>query len=150
MAKTTIIIDGAGVTATLGTGGVISDINTISFGVFGERSEIDLTTIDATKFKTKLLGDLQKIQDIVINKKSSPAEDVALYNTDSESLAIAYKIGKSTNKVITFYVQLKSISPSNVERAPGNGVNVDLTFFVTNIDAKATMVETAPAITTPA
>ena len=146
MSKSTIIIDGSGVTATL-NGSALADINTIAFGVFGERDEIDLTTIDATKWKTKLLGDLQKISDITINKKSAPTEDAALYSTDSQALVIRYKIGKSSNRDITFYVQLKSISNSQIERAPGTGVNVDLVFYVTNLDS---LTETAPAITTPA
>jgi len=145
MAKTTIIVDGAGVTATLG-GTTIADINSVAFSPFGERDEIDLTTIDATKYKVKLLGDLQKISDIVINKKSDPTNDAALYSTSSQALVIAYKIGKSGTRNITFYAQLKGISSSTVERAPADGVNVDLTFYVTNL---STLTETAPAITTP-
>lgn len=143
MSKSTIIIDGAGVTASLGGTG-IEDINTIAFSVFGERSEINLTTIDATKWKVKLLGDLQKITDIVINKKSDPENDAALYSTDSEDLVINYKIGKSTAKVLTYKAQYKGASRSTVERAPGDGINVDLTFFITNLDS---LDETGPAIT---
>jgi hypothetical protein len=145
MSKSTIIIDGASCTVTLG-GTAIADINTISFTTFGERDVIDLTTIDATKFKTKLCGELQKIPDIVINKKSNPTDDAALYNTASQALVINYKIGKSTSKAVTFYAQLKGISASSVARASGDGVNVDLTFFVTNLSS---LVETGPAITTP-
>lgn len=143
MSKATIIIDGAGVTASLG-GDEITDINSVAFATFGERDEIDLTTIDATKYKQKLLGDLQKISDITINKKSDPVHDAGLYSTDSEDLVINYKIGKTTAKVLTFKAQLKSISAGTVERAPGSGVNVDLVFFVTNLDS---LTETGPAIT---
>lgn len=85
MAKTSIIIDGAGITATFNSV-PIADINSVSFSVFGERDEIDLTTIDATKWKQKLLGDLQKISDIVITKKSDPTNDSALYSTSSQAL----------------------------------------------------------------
>ncbi|MFQ3578669.1 MAG: hypothetical protein SNJ71_00835 [Bacteroidales bacterium] len=145
MSKTSIIIDGAGVTVTFG-GTTIEDINSVAFSVFGERNEIDLTTIDATKWKMKLLGDLQKIPDITINKKSDPTNDAALYGTSSQPLVISYKIGKNTTKNITFYAQLKSISPSSIERAPGDGVNVDLVFYVTNL---SDLTETGPAITTP-
>jgi hypothetical protein len=145
MSKATIIIDGASAAATLGSSS-IADINSIAFAVAGDRPEINLTTIDATKFNVKLLGKLQKISDIVINKKSDPSADSALYSTASEALVIDYKIGKATAKKITFYAQLKSISASTIERAPGDGVNVDLTFFVTNLNA---LTETGPAITTP-
>jgi hypothetical protein len=145
MSKATIIIDGAGVTATLGSTS-IADINSVAFSMFGERPEIDLTTIDATKFNVKLLGQLQKIPDITINKKSDPTADAALYSTSSQALAIAYKIGKTTSKLATFYVQLKSVSAGTIERAPGEGVNVDLTFFVTNLSGTT---ETGPAITAP-
>ena len=55
MSKTSIVIDGAGVTGSLG-GVAISDINTVAFSLFGERDEINLTTIDAVKYKVKLLG----------------------------------------------------------------------------------------------
>jgi len=143
MSKSTIIIDGEGVTATLNATG-INDIVSVAFSVFGERQEIDLTTIDATKWKMKLLGDLQKITDIVITKKSDPTNDLALYSTSSEALAITYKIGKSTGKTITYYAQLKSISNSDVERSPADGVNVDLNFYVTNLSS---LTETGPAIT---
>lgn len=145
MSKATIIIDGASAAATLGSTS-ISDINSIAFSVAGDRPEINLTTIDATKFNVKLLGKLQKISDIVINKKSDPTADAGLYSTSSEALVIDYKIGKATAKKITFYAQLKSISASTIERAPGDGVNVDLTFFVTNLSS---LTETGPAITTP-
>lgn len=145
MSKSTIIIDGAGVTVSLG-GSSIADIVSVSFSVFGERPEIQLTTIDATKYKQKLLGDLQKISDIVVTKKSDPTNDAALYSTSSQALVIAYKIGKATTKNITFYVQLKNISNSQVERSPSDGVNVDLNFYVTNLSS---LTETGPAITTP-
>lgn len=145
MSKSTIIIDGASVTASLG-GNTISDIVSVSFSLFGERPEIDLTTIDATKYKMKLLGDLQKISDVVITKKSDPENDADLYSTDSEALVIAYKIGKSGTRNLTMYGQLKSISNSTVERAPSDGVNVDLNIYITNLSS---LTETAPAITTP-
>lgn len=144
MSKATIVIDGAGVTAALAAH-TITDINTVAFSLFGERDEINLTTIDATKFKQKLLGDLQKVTDIVINKKSDPINDPALYSTDVEALVINYFIGKATNKKVTYYAQLKSINNSTVERAPGDGVNVDLNFYVSNLK-DAAMTETAPVI----
>lgn len=146
MSKSTIIIDGAGATASLGSRD-IEDIVSIAFSLFGEREEIDLTTIEATKYKQKMLGDLQKISDITITKKSDPVNDAALYSTDSEALVIGYKIGKATEKEATFYTQLKSISNSQVERSKGDGVNVDLIFYVTNLNG---LTETGPAITTPA
>ena len=145
MSKETIVIDGAGVTATLNAV-TIADINTVSFSLFGEREEINLTTIDATKFKQKLLGDLQKISDVVINKKSDPQADMLLYSTALEDLVIEYEVGKATARDLTFSgAQLKSISASTLERAPGDGINVDLTFHIGNIDGAA-MTETAPAI----
>jgi hypothetical protein len=133
MSKATIIIDGADVTVEFGAA-TIGNVNSVAFGLFGERPEINLTTIDATKFKTKLLGDLQKVQDVVVSKKSEPALDAALYDTVPEALVITYKVGKKDAKVTTFYAQLKNISASSIERAPGDGVNVDLNFFVTNMD----------------
>ncbi len=145
MSKLTIVIDGADAEITLGST-TLEDVNTIAFSIFGERNEINLTTIDATKFKQKLLGDLQKITDIVVNKKSDPTNDALLYSTDVEELTIGYNIGKATPKTATFYAQLKSISNSTLERAPGDGVNVDLNFYVSNLKGAA-MTETAPAIT---
>jgi len=144
MALATVIIDGEGVTAVLGST-TITDINSIAFSVVGERSEINLSTIGDTKYKTKLLGKFQTIPDIVINCKSNPELIASLYSTDSEALAIGYKIGKSTATTITFYVQFKGAGASSLELAPGDGVNVDLNFTVTNLSG---LTETAPAITT--
>lgn len=146
MAKTTIIIDGAGVSATIG-GTAVNDIVEVAFGVFGERQPIDLTTIDATKFKTKLYGDLQKLSDITITKKSDPVNDALLYATDSQAFVLQYKIGKATAKTLTEYVMVKSVGKSKVTR--GGADNVDIVCYVTNLDAIATMVETGPAITAP-
>ena len=143
MSLATIIIDGEGATATLGTT-LITDINTIAFSVFGERPEINLTTIDATKWKAKLLGKLQRLSDIVINAKSNPALIASLYSKEIETLVITYKIGKSTDKTLTYYAQFKGAGTSSLERAPGDGVNVDLTFLVSNINGTT---ETGPAIT---
>ena len=145
MSKATIMIDGANATVALG-GTTLEDVNTIAFSLFGERDEINLTTIDATKYKMKLLGDLQKVTDIVVNKKSDPINDPGLYSTSVEALVINYYIGKATSTTVTFYGQLKSISNSTLERAPGDGVNCDLNFFVSHLK-DAAMTETAPAIT---
>ncbi|MFQ3578670.1 MAG: hypothetical protein SNJ71_00840 [Bacteroidales bacterium] len=142
MAKTSIIIDGAGVTATFNSV-AISDINSITFCPLGERDEINLTTIDNSNYEVGLLGDLVSVQDIVINKKFDPAADMA-HSLDSKQLVITYKVGKSTTKTITFWAQLKSVSVGTIERSPGEGVNVDLTFAVTNLNAS--LVETGPAI----
>lgn len=142
MAKTSIIIDGASVTATFNSVS-ISDIVSVSFGLFGERDEINLTTIDATEYEVGLLGDLVSINDIVITKKSDPAAELA-HTSDNKTLVIVYKIGKSTTKTATFWAQLKNVSNSTVERAPSDGVNVDLTFAVTNLNAS--LVETGPSV----
>ena len=147
MSKQTIIIDGAGVSLTIG-GTAVNDIVEVAFGVFGERQPIDLTTIDATKYKVKLFGDLQKLADVTITKKSDPVNDALLYATDSQALVLQYKIGKSTPKTMTEYVMVKSVSKSKVKR--GSSDNVDVVCYVTNLDAIATMAETGPAITTPA
>ena len=146
MSKANTIIDGAGVTVTLG-GSPIADIVEIGFSVFGERSKINLTTIDATKWEQCLYSDLQKIENITITKKSNPSGDQGLYSTSSQALVIAYKVGKSTTKNITFYVQVEDIGESNIERAPGDGVNAEISLFVTNLSG---LTETGPAITTPA
>jgi len=145
MALATVILDGEGATAVLGST-TITDINSIAFSVVGERQEINLATIGDTKYKTKLLAKLQTMPDIVINAKSNPALIASLYSKDSEALVIAYKIGKSTTKNLTVYAQFKGASASSLERAPGDGVNVDLNFLVTNLSGTT---ETAPAITTP-
>lgn len=148
MAKTTVIVEGVGLGAKLGDSKTISDIVSIAFPVFGDRDEIDLTTIDATKYKQKLLSDIEKLGDITITKKADPVNDSALYSTSIEPLVISYKIGGATAKNITFYVQLKDISASTVERAPGDGVNCDLVFFICNLDAD--LAEQGPEITSPA
>lgn len=136
MAKTTIIISASGLTVTLGST-TLGEVVSVAFPLFGDRDEINLTTIDAVKYEQKLLGDLQKLPDIVVTKKSDPTNDAALHSEDSEALVIGYKIGGSTEKTVTYYAQLKNISPSTIERAPGDGVNVDLTFFVTNLNELA-------------
>lgn len=147
MSKASIVIDGAGVTVKYATV-TLADINTVTFSLFGERDEINLTTIDATKFKQKLLGDLQKLPDVVINKKSDPQNDIRHYKTSLETLQIGYNVGKATGKVLALEgAQLKSISPSTLERAPGDGVNVDLTFFIGNMSGAA-MTEDGPTVTT--
>jgi hypothetical protein len=142
MAKTSIIIDGEGITATFNSVG-ITDINTVAFNLSGERDEINLSTIDQTAYETGLLGDLVEISDIVINKKSAPAVDLA-HSTDNKTLAITYKVGKSTSKTVTYWAQLKDVAPGTVERAPADGVNVDMTFMPTNLNAS--LAETGPAV----
>ena len=103
MAKGDIIIDGGSVTVTL-NGTAISDITEVAFSIFGTREKINLTTIDAAKWKTAIYSDLQKVEDITITKKSDPVNDAALYGVDSQALVITYKKGRSTNQAATFYV----------------------------------------------
>ena len=142
MSKANIIIDGEGVTVTFNSV-AIADIVQVSFGFFGERDEINLTTIDATKYDVSLLGDLMNIEDVVITKKSDPAADLAI-STANATLVIAYKVGKNTAKTITYYAQRKSISNSEIERSPADGVNVDVTFAITNLNAS--LAEIGPVI----
>ncbi len=143
MSKQTIIIDGEGVTAKFNDV-TIADINTLTFSIRGEREEINLTTIDATAYMVGLLADLQKIEDIVINKKHDPAADEA-HTSDNKELAITYQTGKANTKTITFWSQLKNAAGATQERAPSDGINHDLAFFVTNLNAS--LVETGPEIT---
>lgn len=140
MAKTAIIIDGAGVTATFNSV-PIADVVAVDFGGFGGREEIDLSTIDQTAFEVGLLADLVEIEDIVITKKSDPAADMA-HSILNKTLVIAFKIGKSTSKTATYWCQYKGCSPSKLARAKSD--DVDLTFGVTNLNAS--LVETGPAI----
>ena len=142
MAKTDIIIDGEGVGAKLNDVS-IDDIVEIGFSIFGDRKPIKLTTIDATKWEQQLFSDLEKIENITITKKSNPVADAALYSKASETLVITYLTGKSSQKHVTFFVQLANISDSAVARSANDGVNVDLDFFVTNLD---TLVEQGPEI----
>lgn len=142
MAKTDIIVSGTDATVTFNSA-AIPDINTISFGVVSERDEINLSTLSNSTYEVKRLGDLVGVEDIVINKKFSPATDLIL-STANAALIIAYKVGASSSKSATFWAQLKSCSNSNVERAPGDGVNVDLTFAVTNLNGS--MAETGPVL----
>ena len=142
MAKTDIIVSGADATVTFNSS-LIPDINTISFGVVSERDEINLTTLTNTLYETKRLGDLVGIEDLVINKKFSPATDLAI-SQDNKSMVIAFKVGGSTAASWTGWCQFKGCSNSNIERAPDDGVNVDLTFAVTNLNAA--LAETGPVI----
>jgi len=142
MAKSAIIIDGAGVTAKFNDVS-IADIVSISFGVHGERDEIDLSTIDATEYMVGLLGDLVGVEDVVITKKADPAAELA-HTSDNKNLVIEYYVGKSTKKTLTYWAQLKNVSPSSVERAAADGVNVDMTFAITNLNAD--LAETGPSI----
>lgn len=141
MSKASIIIDGAGCSVTF-NGTSITDINTISFGTFGDRDEIDLTTLDASGYKVGRLGDLVGINDIVINKKFDPAADLAIVTTN-KPMVISFKVGKATAKTLTIWCMFKGASPGTVERAPGDGVNNDLTFAVTNLQG-ATLNELGP------
>ena len=140
MSKANIIIDGAGVTATFNSV-AIADILSVSFGMIGERDEIDLTTIDATAYKTGRLGDLVGVSDIVINKRSDPAADMG-HSLLNKALVIAFKVGKSTSKTYTCWAQLKSVSTGTLER--NGSPTVDLTFAVTNLNAA--LAETGPVI----
>lgn len=142
MAKTAIIIDGAGATATFNSV-PITDINTIQFGLVGNRDEINLTTIDGTSYEVGLLGDLVEVEDIIINKKFDPAADMA-HSVLNKTLVIVYKVGKATTKTATYWAQYKGMSNGTVERAPGDGINVDLTFAVTNLNAS--LAETGPSV----
>jgi len=142
MAKTAIIVDGAGVAVTFNSLPV-ADINSISFNAFGERSEIDLTTIDQSAVKVGMLGDLVSISDVVINKKFDPAADMG-HSKLCKPLVITYKVGKATSKTLTLWAQLKSVAPGTVERSPANGINVDMTFAITNLNAS--LAETGPVI----
>lgn len=146
MAKKNIIIDGASATVSF-NGSAISDVNTIAFSVFGERDEIDLTTLDASGYKVGRLGDLVGIEDVVVNKKFDPAADLAM-STANRPLVIVYKTGKNTTKTLTLWCQLKGTSNATVERAPGEGINHDLTFAVTNMNsltaATSTLAERGP------
>ena len=140
MAKTAIIIDGAGVTATFNSV-PIADVTAVDFGGFGGREEIDLSTIDQAAFEVGILADLVEIEDIVITKKSDPAADMAI-STLNKTLVIAFKIGKSTVKSATYWCQYKGCSPSKLGRAKSD--DVDLTFGVTNLNAS--LVETGPVV----
>lgn len=141
MAKADIIISGQGVTATFNSV-PIADIVSVSFSLAGERDEIDLTTIDANTVMQGLLGDLVSIEDVVITKKAAPSVDIAISSANAE-LAIVYKLGNATSKTTTYWAQLRGITEASVERAPSDGVNWDLTFGITNLNA--TLVETGPA-----
>ncbi len=143
MSKKTIVIDGEGVTATFNDV-AIADINTVAFSIRGERAEINLTTIEATAYLVGLLADLQEIEDVVINKKFDPKADYA-HTSDNKELVLNYKTGKSLTKIATFWCQLKNAAAATLERGPSDGINHDLAFFVTNLDADFT--ETGPAIT---
>lgn len=142
MAKTDIIVSGTDATVTFNDA-AIPDVNTITFGVVSERDEINLSTLSNSTYEVGMLGDLVGVEDIVINKKFAPAVDLAL-TTDNKAMVIAYKVGDSTAKTFTCWAQLKGCSNSNIERAPGDGVNVDLTFAVTNLNAS--LAETGPVI----
>jgi hypothetical protein len=143
MSKQTIVIDGEGVTATFNSV-AISDINTVGFSIRGEREEINLTTIEASAYMVGQLADLQKIEDITVDKKFDPASDLA-HTSDNAELAITYKTGKANTKTVTFWCQLKNAAAATLERAPSDGINHELVFYVTNLNGS--LVETGPAIT---
>lgn len=143
MAKSSIIIDGAGVTVTFNSG-LMADVVSVAFGTISGRDEIDLTTIDATTYKVGLLGDLCDVEDVTVTKKFDPAAELAL-SSDNKTLVIAYKVGKATSKTLTYYAQVAGITPGTVSRAPGDGVNVDVKFAITNLHS-TTLAETGPVI----
>lgn len=146
MAKQNIIVSGAGATVTF-NGTAISDINTIAFSVYGERDEIDLTTLDASGYKVGRLGDLVGIEDVVINKKFDPEADLAIVKTN-RPLVIVYKVGTVTTKTLTFWAMFKGASGATIERSPSGGINNDLTFCITNMNsataATGTLAERGP------
>jgi len=146
MAKRNIIIDGASATVRF-NGTLISDVNTIAFSLYGERDEIDLTTLDASGYKVSRLGDLIGIEDVVVNKKFDPEADLAMVTTN-KPLVIVYLTGKSTTKTLTMWAQLKGAGNATVERGPAGGINHDLTFAITNLNsltaATNTLAERGP------
>lgn len=142
MSKQTIVIDGEGITVTHNSV-AMADVNTVSFGIKGEREEINLTTIDAVLYMVGLLSDLEKLEDIVVNKKFDPAADLAMTNDNAE-LAITYKTGKANTKTITWWAQRKSNANATGERSPSDGINHDVTFYITNLNGS--LVETGPVI----
>jgi hypothetical protein len=142
MSKANIIIDGAGTTATFNSS-PISDIVKVSFCSLGAREEINLTTIDAAAYHVGLLGDLVEVPNVVITKKAAPAVDIAM-SLDNKTLVVGFKVGKATAKTYTAWAQLIGISKSQISREPGDGINVDLTFGITNLNAS--LVETGPVI----
>lgn len=143
MSKSSIVISAEGLSVTHNAV-AITDMNTVTFSSpKGERDEINLTTIEQTLYKVGILGDLNKIDDIVINKKFDPAADNAM-TEDNAELAITYKTGKLSSRTITFWAQRKNNAGASAERGPSDGVNNDVTFFVTNLNGS--LVETGPAI----
>ena len=142
MAKTAIIVDGEGVSATFNAGPIL-EIVQVKFCTLGQRSEINLTTIDASRYEVGLLGDLVSVPNVVITKKSAPELDMAIVKTNKQ-LVLGFKVGKSTAKTITYWAQLIKVSKSQISRSPNDGVNVDLIFGITNLNAS--LVETGPVI----
>lgn len=132
-----IIIDGSGTTVTFNAV-AIANVNTISFNLIGDRTEIDLTGLSNTKYETAALSKLHKMRDIVINVKNDPEVIFAL--TEDEA-PLAITLSDSGATVATYQAQLKSDGDGTV--APKARTDIDLTFLVTNLSSG---VETAPTV----
>ena len=143
MARANLIISGTGAGATFNAV-PLTEINTISLpSIAGERVEIDLTTLTDTDYLVGLLSELVENGDVVINKKFDPAADMG-HTQENALLLITFKVGESTTKTFTCWAQFNGFSPGTVEREPGDGINVDLTFVLTNLNGS--LVETGPVI----
>lgn len=142
MAKTTVVIDGKDLTVTFNSA-ALTNVNSVTLKLQGTREEIDLTTVDNT-YMVGLLSQQIKIDDITVNKKLENTD--SSLTTDNATLAIVFKTGRATTYTWTVWAQIKDQGDSTLEATPGDGINHDLVFFVTNLNGS--LAETAPALTT--
>ena len=141
MAKADIIVSGTDATVKFNSGTAMADVNTIAFGVVSERDEINLSTLGNAKYEVLRLGDLVSVEDITVNKKFDPAAELAL-SDENKALVVEFKVGDASAKTISYWAQVKDVTPGTVERSPGEGINVDIVFAVTNLNAS--LVEEGP------
>lgn len=101
------------------------------------KAEIDDTELGNTEVKTAILAKLKKYNDLVITLKFHNQDEVLEGNAEY-TIEFPGGVGK-----LVIWMDLKSIGDASVEN--DNGVSADLTFLVTNMNAKG--VETKPVLT---
>lgn len=139
---TKTVITGFGISVTHG-GAAINNVRAVTFDNMGERVEQDLSTANNAAVRTKWTSTLTKLGNIVVTKLAEPSLDDTL-STANAALAISFKTLDATTQTETFYAELLSVSPSVLDLDPAEGVAIDLTYLVTNLNVAT---ETGPALT---
>lgn len=131
LAKT--VITGFGISVTHGTTD-LDNVRAVAFNVRGEFTEQDLTTANNAAYRVGRAGNLADNGTVVVTKLSEPSVDDDI-PTDNDEMTIVYDCLDGSTDTITVWCKLLSVTPSVLELDPADGVAVDVTFTVTNLNA---------------